>query len=42
MTDQNMPGMTGLELVRRLRKEGVPLPVVVVSGHLAPELIEDL
>ncbi len=42
VTDQNMPGVTGLELVRRLRRAGSPLRVVVVSGHLAPELVDEL
>lgn len=42
ITDHNMPGMTGLELVRRLRQAGSGLSVVVVSGHLAPELVEEL
>lgn len=32
VTDQTMPGMTGLELVRRLREEGHDLPVLLVTG----------
>jgi PAS domain S-box-containing protein len=42
VTDQNMPKLTGLELVRRLREAGSTLRVVVVSGHLAPELVHEL
>jgi CheY-like chemotaxis protein len=42
VTDQNMPGMTGVELIRRVRATGMSLPVVVVSGHLGPDLIQEL
>lgn len=31
--DVRMPGMSGLELQERLAAEGVPLPVIVVSGY---------
>lgn len=33
LTDVRMPEMTGLDLVRRLRAEGVNLPVIVMTGH---------
>lgn len=33
LTDVRMPEMTGLDLVRRLRAEGVTHPVVVMTGH---------
>lgn len=33
LTDVRMPEMTGLDLVRRLRAEGVLMPVVVMTGH---------
>lgn len=42
MTDQNMPVVTGVELLRRLRKAGSKVCVMVVSGHLAPELVQEL
>src|SRR5262249_51365561 len=32
MTDNDMPRLTGLELVRRLRETGMTLPIIVVSG----------
>jgi two-component system response regulator FixJ len=33
ITDVRMPGLTGLELVRRLRELAVDLPVVMITGH---------
>jgi len=32
MTDNDMPRLTGLELVRRLRTSGIALPIIMVSG----------
>lgn len=33
VTDVRMPGMNGIELVRRLRQLGCAHPVVVITGH---------
>jgi two-component system response regulator FixJ len=33
VTDVRMPEMDGLELVRRLKAQGVMLPVIVMTGH---------
>ena len=33
ITDVRMPGMTGIELLKRLRQLSVTLPVIVITGH---------
>jgi two-component system, LuxR family, response regulator FixJ len=33
VADVRMPGMDGIELVRELARRGIPLPVVLISGH---------
>ena len=33
VTDIRMPDMTGLDLIRRLKDDGVNVPVVVMTGH---------
>jgi CheY-like chemotaxis protein len=45
LTDQTMPGMTGAELIRRLRSFAPTLPVVMVSGYseaLTPERLAQI
>ncbi len=37
ITDHSMPGMTGVELVQRLREESYRGKVMVLSAHLSPE-----
>jgi DNA-binding response OmpR family regulator len=34
ITDQNMPKISGVELVKNLRSARIPLPVVMVAGEL--------
>ena len=38
IVDQDMPRMTGLELVASLRNEGVEVPAILISGHVTPAL----
>ena len=33
ITDVRMPGLTGIELLKRLREQSAPLPVIVITGH---------
>jgi two-component system, LuxR family, response regulator FixJ len=32
-TDVRMPGIDGIELIRRLKERGIALPVIVMTGH---------
>lgn len=34
LTDQRLPGLSGLELVQKIREEGSDLPVLLLSGNL--------
>lgn len=42
ITDLKMPLLSGLELVRRLRRRGINIPAVVMSGNFDVKTIEDL
>jgi two-component system response regulator MprA len=37
ITDHDMPGLTGLALVKKLRAASVALPVIMATGRLLPE-----
>ena len=38
VVDQDMPRMTGLDLVSSLRNEGIQVPAILISGHVTPVL----
>ena len=38
ITDHNMPGMSGLDLVAAMRAAGHRVPVVIASGYISDEL----
>lgn len=40
VTDFRMPRMSGIELVRRLRAQGIRVPVIIVTADPSVELIE--
>lgn len=33
VTDVRMPGLSGMDLLRRLKEQGIALPVIVITGH---------
>jgi two-component system, LuxR family, response regulator FixJ len=39
IVDQHMPHMTGLELVSRLRREGVRVSVLLITGSLSSDIV---
>ena len=38
IVDQDMPRMTGLDLVASLRNEGIRVPAILITGHVTPAL----
>lgn len=41
IVDQNMPTMSGLNLLAALRKRGVRIPAILVSGHVTARLTDE-
>jgi len=41
LVDYQMPRMTGLEVLRRLRAADRPTPVVLMSGHLSDPVVKE-
>ena len=40
--DQVMPGLTGIAVADQLRSDGFAQPIILCSGHLGPELNDDV
>jgi CheY-like chemotaxis protein len=40
--DQVMPGLTGIQVADRLRADDFVAPIILCSGHLGPELNDDV
>ena len=38
ITDNNMPGVSGIQFVRKLRERGFAGKIMVLSAHLSPEV----
>jgi CheY-like chemotaxis protein len=41
VTDYEMPHLTGIELIERIRKAGMSLPVIIASGSFSAENVRD-
>ena len=41
VVDQNMPGMSGLNLLAMLRRRGVQTPAILMSAHMSATLKEE-
>jgi CheY-like chemotaxis protein len=37
ITDHEMPGLSGLELIKQVRSAGMPLPIIMATGTLPAE-----
>jgi FixJ family two-component response regulator len=37
--DHHMPNMTGLELADRLRRDGVGIPILLITGSPSPDMV---
>lgn len=41
ITDLKMPGLSGVETAVEMRRVSPALPVIVVTGYIAPEMLSD-
>lgn len=41
IVDQNMPGMSGLNLLAILRRRGILVPAILISGHVTAALRDE-
>ena len=42
ITDINMPVLNGLELIKKIRKENINIPIIVMSAHTEIEYINEI
>ncbi len=42
VTDLNMPNLGGRDLLAALARDGIPIPVMVLSGHITSAILEEL
>ena len=42
LTDNDMPQTTGIELIARLRNHGYELPLILMSGGVPPDILDDI
>jgi len=42
ITDIKLPGKSGLDLIREIRKEGIDIPILIISAYVKPEVISEL
>ena len=40
LADLRLPGLSGLQLFQRLRRDGITVPIILISGHADDETIE--
>jgi len=40
ITDLKMPGLSGLELLAKIKKEGIKSIVIIISAYLSPDIIK--
>ncbi len=41
LSDVNMPGLSGLELLRATRRRGLPVPFVFLTAEVSPDLLHE-
>ncbi len=41
LTDKNLPGITGVELIKRVKQSNPLIPIIMISGFLDEEAIKD-
>ncbi|SHH58672.1 response regulator [Thermosipho atlanticus] len=42
ITDVKLPGKSGLEMIKEIRKEAVDIPILIISAYVKPEILTEL